>query len=112
MFCSGPPTTSSLLSAPSTVTFPPRPSWPADEMTTVFVLVGSKFGAGAFPGISSASSRKLRPLSGRLLICRALMTPSTAVEVVSTELLELGEDRVVYLAGFEHEVDCLVLSDL
>ena len=64
MLSSGPPTMSSLLSMPSMVMLPPRPSCPADEMTTELVLVGSKFGAGALPGTSSASSMKLRPLSG------------------------------------------------
>ena len=83
-FCSGPPTTSSLLSAPSTVMFPPRPSWPADEMTTLFDLVGSKFGAGAFPGTRSASCRKLRPLSGSASMAVDGMTASTTERVVST----------------------------
>ena len=46
MFCTAPPTTSFRRSAPSMVTLPPRLSWPADEITTVFVFVGSKFGAG------------------------------------------------------------------
>ena len=44
--------------------FPPRPSWPAEETRTELVLVGSKFGAGALPGIRNASSRKFRPLRG------------------------------------------------
>ncbi len=40
-FISVPPTTSSLLSAPSTVRLPPRPKAPAEETSNVFVLVGS-----------------------------------------------------------------------
>ena len=84
MFCTAPPTTSSFESAPSTVTFPPRPSCPAAETTTVLVFVGSKFGAGALQGMSSASSRKLRPFKGGLAISRGLTTPSTLDEVWST----------------------------
>src|SRR5215475_2926726 len=57
MFTSGPPTASSLLSVPSIIMLPPRPSWPAEEMRTLPVLVGSKFGAGVAPGTSKASSR-------------------------------------------------------
>ena len=76
MFCIGPPTTSSFVSTASIVTFPPRPSCPAEEMTTVFVFVGSKFGAGALPGMSNASSRKLRPFSGRVSTSREAMTLS------------------------------------
>ena len=64
-FCKGPPTTSSLLSAPSRVTLPPRPSWPAEETTTELVFVGSKFGAGELPGTRNDSSMKLRPFRGR-----------------------------------------------
>ena len=83
MFCTAPPTTSSFVSTPSTVTLPPRPNCPAEEMTTVFVFVGSKFGAGALPGVSSASSRKLRPFSGRFSISRSLITRSTFDELTS-----------------------------
>ena len=83
-FSSGPPTTSSLLSMPSMVTLPPRPNWPADEISTELVLVGSKFGAGVLPGTSSASSRKLRPLSGSLSMACDPMTASTTDRVVST----------------------------
>ena len=82
-FCTAPPTTSSFVSAPSTVTLPPRPNWPADEMTTVLVFVGSKFGAGALPGVSSASSRKLRPLSGRFSISLWSMMRSTLEDSTS-----------------------------
>ncbi len=84
MLSSGPPTTSSLLSMPSIVMLPPRPSCPADEMTTELVLVGSKFGAGALPGTSSASSMKLRPLSGSRSMEGAVMTASTTDRAVST----------------------------
>ncbi len=84
MFISGPPTTSSLLSMPSMVMLPPRPNWPADEIRTELVFVGSKFGAGALPGTSSASSRKLRPLSGSFSIAGAVMTASTTELVVLT----------------------------
>ena len=84
MFISGPPTTSSLLSMPSMVTLPPRPNWPADEISTELVLVGSKFGAGVLPGTSSASSRKLRPLSGSLSMAASAMTASTTDRVVLT----------------------------
>ena len=83
-FSSGPPTTSSLLSMPSMVTLPPRPNWPADEISTELVFVGSKFGAGVLPGTSSASSRKLRPLSGSLSMACEPMTASTTERVVST----------------------------
>src|ERR1051325_90334 len=69
-----PPTTSSLVSTPSMITLPPRPSWPAEEITTVFVFVGSKFGAGALPGTRNASSRRLRPLRGGLSPLRGAMT--------------------------------------
>src|SRR5271166_6111450 len=79
-----PPTVSSLLSAPSILTLPPRPSCPSVEITTVSVLVGSKLGAGALPGISSDSSRKLRPLRGSESICCELMTPSTSELVLFT----------------------------
>ena len=81
---SGPPTISSLLSMPSMVMLPPRPSCPADEMTTELVFVGSKFGAGALPGTSSASSMKLRPLSGSRSIDGAVITASTTDRAVST----------------------------
>ncbi len=84
MLSSGPPTTSSLLSMPSIEMLPPRPSCPAEEMTTELVLVGSKFGAGAFPGTSSASSMKLRPLSGSRSIEGAVITASTTDRAVST----------------------------
>jgi hypothetical protein len=77
-FASGPPTTSSLLSWPSMVMFPPRPSWPAEDTAKLFVLVGSKLGAGALPGTSRLSSRKFRPLSGRFSIAVAAITSSTA----------------------------------
>ena len=83
-FTSMPPTASSLLSMPSMLTFPPRPNCPAEEITTVFALVGSKFGAIVLPGVSSASSRKLRPFNGRFSIWRASMTPSTTDETVFT----------------------------
>jgi hypothetical protein len=53
-------------------------------MTSVFDFVGSKFGAGALPGVSRASSRKLRPLSGRLSISSLRMTPSTTPEELFT----------------------------
>src|SRR5256885_12591320 len=79
-----PPTASSLSSVPSTVTLPPRPNCPAEEIETVLVLVGSKLGAGELPGISSASSRKLRPFNGRFPICWAFTTPSTTEETVLT----------------------------
>jgi len=46
MFISGPPTASSLVSVPSIVMLPPRPSCPAEEIMTLLVLVGSKFGGG------------------------------------------------------------------
>ncbi len=69
---------------PSMVMLPPRPSCPADEMTTELVLVGSKFGAGAFPGTSSASSMKLRPLSGSRSMEGAVITASTTDRAVST----------------------------
>ena len=72
------------MSAPSTVTLPPRPSCPAAETTTVFDLVGSKFGAGELPGVRKASSRKLRPFRGKLSISRFSMTASTFEELVST----------------------------
>ncbi len=45
-FMSGPPTTSSLLSCASMLMLPPRPSWPADEISTLLVFVGSKVGVG------------------------------------------------------------------
>ena len=66
------------------VMLPPRPSWPADEMVTEFVLVGSKFGAGVLPGTRSASSRKLRPLSGSASMRLVGMTASTTERLVST----------------------------
>ena len=78
-FSSGPPTTSSLLSWPSMVMLPPRPICPADAMSTLLVLVGSKIGVGALPGTRSASSRKFRPLSGSASMRAADSTPSTAV---------------------------------
>ncbi len=81
---SGPPTTSSLLSWPSIVTLPPRPSWPAEEIATEFVFVGSKFGAGALPGTRKASSRKLRPFRGRFSIALEDSTPPTSELVVSS----------------------------
>ncbi len=62
---------------PSMVMLPPRPNWPAEEISTELVLVGSKFGAGALPGTSSASSRKLRPLSGSFSMAAEVMTAST-----------------------------------
>ena len=65
---------------------PPRPSWPADEITTEFDLVGSKFGAGVFPGTRSASSRKLRPFSGSTSIRADRMTASTTERLVSTAI--------------------------
>ena len=79
-FCKGPPTTSSLLSAPSRVTLPPRPSWPAEETTTEFVFVGSKFGAGELPGTRNASSMKLRPFRGRRSMAFEARTPCTTEE--------------------------------
>ena len=45
-FSSGPPTTSSLLAWPSIVMLPPRPNWPADDTSTLLVLVGSNVGCG------------------------------------------------------------------
>jgi hypothetical protein len=47
-------------------------------------FVGSKFGAGAFPGTRSDSSRKLRPLSGSTSMSAAGMTVSTTDPLVST----------------------------
>ncbi len=84
MFWVLPPTASSLMSAPSMVTLAPRPSWPAEEMRTVLLLVGSKFGAGLFPGTRRESSRKLRPFSGRSWISSAVIRPSTTPDVVLT----------------------------
>ena len=78
-FSSGPPTTSSLLSWPSTMMLPPRPNWPPDETSTLLLLVGSKVGVGWLPGTRNASSRKLRPFSGSVSICAADSTPSIAV---------------------------------
>ena len=74
---SGPPTTSSLLSCPSIVMLPPRPSWPAEEMARLFDFVGSKLGAGALPGRRKASSRKFRPFRGRLSTTPDETTPPT-----------------------------------
>ena len=60
----------------------------------MLVFVGSKFGAGVLPGMSSASSRKLRPLSGRLSIWREVMTPSITEETVFTpELMFQARDE-------------------
>ena len=53
-------------------------------MVTVFDFVGSKFGAGALPGTSSASSRKFRPLSGSASMKLDGITASTTERVVST----------------------------
>src|ERR1700756_2974608 len=47
-FISVPPTTSSLLSPPSTVMLPPRPKAPAEDTSRVLVFVGSKFVAGHY----------------------------------------------------------------
>ena len=48
-------------------------------MSTLLVFVGSKTGVGALPGMSSASSRKFRPLSGSDSMRAAGSTPSTTV---------------------------------
>ena len=77
-FASGPPTASSLLSCPSIVMLPPRPSWPAEETARLFVFVGSKLGAGAFPGTRKASSRKFRPFRGRFSTTPDVTTPPPA----------------------------------
>ena len=82
-FDSVPPTTSSLLSPPSTVMLPPRPNAPAEDTSRVLVLVGSKFVAGRLPGIRKASSRKLRPFRGMLSIVPDSTVPCTSHWVVS-----------------------------
>ena len=66
---------------------PPRPICPADDTTTLFDLVGSKFGAGELPGTRNASSRKLRPLSGRASMALDGITASTTERVVSTPVV-------------------------
>ena len=62
------------------VIMPPRPNWPAEATTTLFVFVGSKFGVGTLPGTRKASSRKLRPFRGSRSMAVCPMTPSTVEE--------------------------------
>ncbi len=69
---------------------PPRPICPADETTTLFDLVGSKFGAGALPGTRNASSRKLRPFSGSAWMALDGITSSTTDRVVSTPVADVA----------------------
>ncbi len=83
-FANVPPTTSSLLSPPSTLMLPPRPKAPAEETSRVLVFVGSKLVAGRFPGIRNASSRKFLPLSGRLWMVADVIKPCTSDCVRST----------------------------
>src|SRR5215475_8917150 len=64
--------------------FPPRPNCPADETSMVVVLVGSKFGADRLPGNRNTKSRKLRPLSGRLVSVRSEIQLETCDMLVST----------------------------
>ena len=83
-FINVPPTTSSLLSPPSTLILPPRPKAPADDTSRVLVFVGSKFVAGRLPGIRYASSRKLRPFKGMFSMVGAVTRPCTSDCVEST----------------------------
>src|SRR5437870_11330744 len=64
--------------------FPPRPKAPAEDTSSVFVFVGSKFVAGRFPGIRKASSRKLRPFSGMFSTVVELIWPCTVEDRKST----------------------------
>jgi hypothetical protein len=41
------------------VMFPPRPIWPADDTSTLLVLVGSNTGVGAFPGHEQGQLEKV-----------------------------------------------------
>ena len=66
----------------------------------MFVLVGSKFGAGVFPGISNANSRKLRPFRGRFSICRELTTPSTTDETVFTSSVGSLSSTFIVVSAF------------
>ena len=70
-FCSGPPTTSSLLSVPSIVMLPPRPSCPADEIATLLVFVGSKFGRRRLPGAEERELEEVAAVQGQVARSRS-----------------------------------------
>ena len=113
IFCSGPPTTSSLSSMPSIMMLPPRPAWPADETTTDCALVGSKFGAGALPGVRKASSRKLRPFSGSDSISRAETTePTTEASDIDGSRVAGDGNPLGHAGDLQHNLDLGRLADL
>src|SRR5262249_48451957 len=64
----------------------------------VVVLVGSKFGAGRLPGNRNARSRKLRPLSGRLISVRSETELETCDVLVSTPTASDAEITTVSVA--------------
>ena len=73
-----------MMLPPSTVTRVPRPPAPvllpgAPRIGTNVRLLLLRDG-GCTPGWSLASSRKLRPFSGRFSICLCVMTPPTVCE--------------------------------
>ena len=65
---------------------PPRPNPPAELISTVFVLVGSKFAPGRLPGIKNASSRKFLPFSGIFAIVVEVICPCN-IDCVKSMLL-------------------------
>ena len=76
-------------------------------------MVGSKFGAGALPDTSSASSRKLRPLSGSASMALDGMTASTTERVVSTGARRALTSTVSWTAANRQlDVERVVPSDL